>query len=340
MPVSESVLDLVLRGPRIQFAARGGHQGGSKTRMIQIKDWLMLVAIFGAMGVSILWPQAGAPFQSYPMIFMMMLLFLSFLSIPVESILRTARGCWLKLCGWLVLKLVLLPAGLYYLFRAVCPEYALSALLLGGISTGVVSPFFSTLLNANTALVIMMVTASSILVPFTLPLLVGTLADQTLVISLPAMVRLLAQVILAPLVAAEALRFLSFRVAERISRNHYGLSLILCILVILAVVSRYADFFYHKPWVILEAVVVSAVLAVSSFVAGGLASLRQPLDDRLSIIISFGIINNILVVVFSSEFFGPIEPLVAMVYIVPFFCSIVFLRAYAMWLKKSRLFID
>lgn len=303
--------------------------------MIQTKDWVMLVAIFGAMGVSILWPEAGVPFRPYPMVFMMMLLFLSFLSIPIESILQKARGCGLRLCGWLALKLVILPIGLFYMTRAVYSEYALTALLLGGISTGVVSPFFSTLLNANTPLVIMMVTASSILVPFTLPVLVRTLADQTLVISLPAMVRLLAQVIFAPLLAAEVLRFLSSRTAERISRNHYALSLILCVVIILGVVSRYADFFYRKPSVILEAVLVAVVLAVFSFAAGALASLRQPLADRLSIVISFGIINNILVVVFSSEFFGPIEPLVAMVYTVPFFCSIVFLRAYAMWLKKG-----
>jgi bile acid:Na+ symporter, BASS family len=303
--------------------------------MIQIKDCVMLVAIFGAMGVSILWPQTGAPFRPYPMAFMMLLLFLSFLSIPIESILQTARSCGLRLCGWLVLKLVVLPIGLFYLTRAFYPEYALSALLLGGISTGVVSPFFSTLLNANTALVIMMVTVSSILVPFTLPVLVRTLADQTLVIPLQAMVRLLAQVVLAPLVAAEVLRFLSLRAAERISKSHYGLSLVLCIVIILGVVSRYADFFHRKPSVILEAVLISVVLAVFSFLVGCLASLRQPLQDRLSIIISFGIINNILVVVFSSEFFGPIEPLVAMVYTVPFFCSIIFLRAYAMQLRKG-----
>ena len=105
-------------------------------------------------------------------------------------------------------------------------------------------------------------------------------------------------------------------------------------MIVLGVVSRYADFFYHEPSVILGAILVSVVLAVFSFGAGALASLRQPLPDKLSIIISFGLINNILVVVFSSEFFGPIEPLVALVYSVPFFCSIVFLRAYAAWLQK------
>ncbi len=302
--------------------------------MIQTKDCLMLAAIFGAMLVSIIWPQVGAPFSPYPMVLMMVLLFLSFLPLPIESIWRMARGCGLRLCGWLLLKLVALPVGLFTLTRAFYPEYALAALLLGGISTGVTSPFFSTLLKANTALVILMVTASSVLVPFTLPVLVRTLAGQTLVISLPAMIWLLAQVILAPLAAAELLRFLSSRTAERISRHHYALSLLLCVTIMLGVTSRYADFFYRTPSVIVEAVLVSVVLAVSSFVVGALASLRQPLDDRLALIISFGIINNVLVVVFSSECFGPLEPLVAMVYTVPFFCSIIFLRAYALWSKR------
>lgn len=303
--------------------------------MIQSKDWLMLVAVFGAMLAGILWPQAGTPFSPYPMVMMMVLLFLSFLSIPIETILQTARGCGLRLCGWLAVKLLILPVGLFYVIRAVYPEYALSALLLGGISSGVVAPFFSTLLKANTALVIMMVTASSILVPFTLPLLVRMLTGQTVVIPLPAMIRLLAQVIFAPLIAAELLRFLSPRTAEKISSNHYALSLVLCTVIVLGVVSRYADFFYDQPSVILEAVLVSVVLAVFSFGAGALASLRQPPADRLSIVISFGLINNILVLVFSSEFFGPLEPLVAMVYCVPFFCSIVFLRAYGAWLQKG-----
>ena len=303
--------------------------------MIQAKDCVMLAAIFGAMLAGIAWPQAWALLSPYPMFFMMLLLFLSFLPLPLESLLKMVRGYGLRLFGWLLLKLIILPTALFYAARATFPEYALAALLLGGISTGVTSPFFSTLLRANTALVVLMVAAGSVLVPFTLPLLVRALADQTLIISLPAMMRLLAQVIIAPLVAAELLRYFSARTAERISRFHYPLSLVLCAAIMLGVTPRYADFFYRTPSVILEALLVSAILAASCFVVGVLAAIRQPLDDRLAVVISFGIINNILVVVFSSEFFGPIEPLVAMVYTVPFFCSILFLRAYALWSKAG-----
>lgn len=304
--------------------------------MIQAKDCIMLAAIFGAMLAGITWPQTWTILSPYPMFFMMMLLFLSFLPLPLESLLKMVRGYGLRLCGWLLLKLVILPTALFFATRAAFPEYALAALLLGGISTGVTSPFFSTLLRANTALVVLMVAASSILVPITLPVLVGALAGRTLIISLPAMMRLLAQVIIAPLIAAELLRYFSPGTARQLSRFHYPLSLLLCAVIMLGVTPRYAEFFHDTPSAIMEALLVSAVLAVACFAAGILAAFRQPLDDRLAVIISFGIINNILVVVFSSEFFGPIEPLVAMVYTVPFFCSIVFLRAYALWSSFDR----
>jgi len=41
-----------------------------------------------------------------------------------------------------------------------------------------------------------------------------------------------------------------------------------------------------------------------------------------------GNLNNVLVIVFSSEFFGPIEPLVAAMYMAPFFVIVIPLRYY------------
>jgi BASS family bile acid:Na+ symporter len=41
-----------------------------------------------------------------------------------------------------------------------------------------------------------------------------------------------------------------------------------------------------------------------------------------------GNINNVLVIVFASEFFGPVEPLVAAMYMIPFFVIVIPLRCY------------
>ncbi len=304
--------------------------------MIQVRDWIMLGLMLGAMAVGFIWPQAGAPFQPFPVYFMMTMLFMSFLSISLRSIASTVHEYGLHLFGWLFFKLLALPVGLFYLFQKTWPEYALTALLLGGISTGVVAPFFSTLLGANTPLVVLMVTTSSLLVPFTLPMLVLVLVEKTLDISFLAMAKTLAQVIFAPLAAAEILRMTSPSIVGRIVSMRYPASLFLCAGIMLGIFSKYASYLHGNPVLLLHCLAISFVLAALFFIAGILISLGWKVPDRMAALISFGLINNILVVVFSSEFFGVIEPLVSMIYVLPFFCSIIFLRAYGSYLARDK----
>lgn len=62
-------------------------------------------------------------------------------------------------------------------------------------------------------------------------------------------------------------------------------------------------------------------------------SCRMPVREQLTFIISFGLINNVLAMVFSAQFFGPIEPLVAAMYMIPFWLLLVPMRMY----QKLRL---
>ncbi len=300
--------------------------------MIDARDLILLGLILGAMLIAVIWPWAGNPFRPYTTFFLMGMLFLSFLSISMGSIARTVLHMGLRLLGWLLLKLVLLPVALFFLFRVIYPDYALAALLLGGVSTGVVAPFFSSLVGANSALVVLMVTAGSVLVPFTLPVLVRVTAGQTIDISFAAMALILAQVIFVPLAAAEILRYAFPAVPERISARSYPISVFCCVGIVLGVFSKYSDHIHRNPSMVVDAILVALLLSLLLFAAGMLVSLGKSPADRLAAVISLGLINNILVVVFSSDFCGPIEPLVSAIYCIPFFSSIVFLRAFAGWL--------
>jgi BASS family bile acid:Na+ symporter len=304
--------------------------------MINARDWLLLGLILGSMLVAVILPGSGVPFRPYTSYFLMVLLFLSFLSISVGSIARTAREHGLFLIGLLLVKLLLLPVAFFFLVRAVYPEFALAALLLGGIPTGVLAPFFSTLVHANTSLAVLMVTAGSVLVPFTLPVLVRALVGQTLDISFTAMAGILAQMIFIPLAASELLRRISFSFTEKIVALRYYLSLFFCVVLILGVFSKYADFLRQNPSIVIHAFVVSVGVYAALFVVGILVSFGRSPADRLAVIISMALINNILVMVFSAGFFGPLEPLSGVTYCVPFFFSVVFLRAFSGWLREDR----
>jgi bile acid:Na+ symporter, BASS family len=303
--------------------------------MLRFRDLILLVVIYSSMLGGILVPKAGEVFQSLPLYCMMAFLFLSFLSISIHQILDALRKSSLLIGGFLVLRMILIPAGMALLFRLVWPAYSLSALLLTGISTGVVAPFISTLLQANTSLVLVVVVLSSLLVPFTLPPLVDLLFSQTMDLSLLGMMRTLFMVIFVPVIVAEILKRISSSLVQGLIRKQYYFSLVLFTVTNLGIFSRYSEFFYQEPMTILTAAAVACILGGLYLLAGLLLACGRPVEDQVAAVICLGVMNNVLVIVFSSEFFTPLEPTVAAMYMIPFFGLILPLRAYKEWKRRK-----
>jgi BASS family bile acid:Na+ symporter len=232
--------------------------------------------------------------------------------------------------------MIVLPICVALLFRLILPAYSLSALLLTGISTGVVAPFLSNLVQANSPLVLVVVVLSSLLVPFTLPALVDLLFGQAMEISLTSMVRLLLLVVFVPFIIAEFLRRFSKGLQQVLLRNNFPISLVLFAITNLGIFSAYSDFFRKQPMFILGAIGVTFVLGAVYLVAGLLVSWGRPVEDQLAAVICLGLMNNILVLVFSSRFFSPIEPMVAAFYIIPFFGLLLPLRAYRKFKEAGK----
>ena len=303
--------------------------------MLHFRDGLLLIATLASILTGIIWPAYGKPFQPYPIYCMMLLLFFSFLTIRLDTILNSVRSSLLYLGYCVFIKLILLPLLIFVSFRYLFPRYAVAAMLLSGISSGVASPFFAGLFNANISLVFGMVVVSSILVPFTLPALAHIFVGKYMEISLFAMSGLLGLVIFCPLILAEILKRFAPGFTAKLSKGQYSISLVSFVITNLGVFSRYAAFLREEPSTVLISLGVSVILAFVYFVAGMLFSLGRPLPDHLASIITFGIVNNVLVLVLSSEFFSPIEATVAAMYTIPFFGLIVPLRLYQNWARRQ-----
>lgn len=297
--------------------------------MFRLNDLILLLVIFSSMLGGILIPEWASFFRPYPLYMMMLLLFLSFTSISLGDIRDTLRHRAGTLIYLSLLKLIVVPVAVYLVFRAVYPSYAVAALLLTGISTGVVAPFISTLVNANAHLVLVMVVISSLLVPFTLPALVKLLLGRTVEISLAAMTQTLCMVVFVPILAVEIFRKIAPTVIAAIQRRRYPISLAIFAIVNLGVFSEYSEFFFQNPATLLEATCVAIALGGIYLVVGILIFWKASIQDRIASVIVLGNMNNVLVLVFASEFFGPLEPTVAAMYIIPFFGLILPMRAYA-----------
>ncbi len=290
---------------------------------MRIRDLILFLVIFGSAGVAVFLPSMGIIFQPYLLCFMMLLLFLSFLNLDFRALLDTSREPLLLLATMASVKLIVLPTALYAIALFLIPEYAMPILLLSGISTGVVAPFLASLVAADVATVLRMVIVTSLAVPFSLPCLVKLLAGAELSIPLDSMIRMLALVIFVPMGSVLVLRRFVPRTLEKIAQRQYPVSLLLFSLVNLGVFSKYSSFFFQHPGQIMVCLAVAYALSVIYYLTGFLLVPGQHVRERLAAALSLAVMNNVLVIIFSSHFFGPLSPTLAAMYMFPFFTMIV-----------------
>jgi BASS family bile acid:Na+ symporter len=228
--------------------------------MFSPRDFLLLAVSFGSLLIGVLAPRVCAPLQPFPVVWMMLLLFLSFLSIRIAQIWETARRSSMRIAWFLLFRMILFPVTVALLFRLIWPAYSLSALLLAGISTGAVAPFFANLLQANMAFVLVVMVASSLMVPFTLPPLVALLFGHSMEIPLLDMMRLLIMVVFIPLAVAEVLKRTAPRAVDLIRGKQFPISLTLFALTNLGVFSKLAYFFRQNLLILVTSISAAFLL--------------------------------------------------------------------------------
>jgi len=293
-----------------------------------LNDFLLIFVVISSMTVAIIYPDFGSLFQALPIYCVMANFFLSYLSIELTSVWKALQSHGRQIMTFTIMKLVILPIILFFIFDYFAPSYALAALLLTGVSTGVVAPFISNLVKGNSSLVLVVVVITSVLAPFTLPALIKIVAVSQAEISFGGMIRMLALVIFVPILAVEILRRLAPKLLAPLMKSQFPVSLMLFAIINLGVFYRYAPFFKKEPHMIIMATIVAFGLAAVYCIVGIFFFRKSSTENQLAGAVMLGNLNNVLVIVFSSKFFGPVEPLVAAMYLIPFFSLVIPLKYY------------
>src|SRR5688500_14240125 len=152
------------------------------------------------MSAGVLLPAAGRMVEPYILVWLGALLFLNLLRLNPSDLIAVFKKPK-QLAVLSIIKLVALPAGMYALAYVVYEPFALPVLLLSGISTGLGAPFVVNLIGGRLPLVVGMIIATSLAVPFILPSLVYALVGSQLDISVLDMMVLLAAALFLPLAA-------------------------------------------------------------------------------------------------------------------------------------------
>jgi BASS family bile acid:Na+ symporter len=152
---------------------------------------------------------------------------------------------------------------------------------------------------------------------------------------------MLTLVVFVPFLAAESLRRLSRHLVQGIIKRQFSVSLTLFAFIILGAFSKYAEFFHQNPATIAVAFLVAVMLSAIYLLAGIFSLPAASRENKMAAAISLGNMNSVLIVVFATHFFGPLEATVAALYLFPFFAFILPLRIYKNWrLPHGLVYMD
>ena len=100
------------------------------------------------------------------------------------------------------MKVIIIPVTMYFVTNLIIPKYALSVLLLSGISTGLGAPFVSNYVGGKLSIIVGMVIVTSHVAPFILHTLDYILYNTEFSIPIYDMILLLVVYLVFPLIAS------------------------------------------------------------------------------------------------------------------------------------------
>ena len=131
--------------------------------------------------------------------------------------------------------------------------------------------------------------------------------------------------ILLPFAAAMLTRGLP-RLTAGILRRQFPLLTTAIVISNLGIFSNYAGVLRQSPSLILHALLAACLLCVVMTIAALPATRGMSRQVRLAFLISFGVINNILLMIVSNEFFSVNEALMGAAYLAPLYILLFYYR--------------
>ncbi|CAN5523540.1 hypothetical protein BH18THE1_BH18THE1_05210 [soil metagenome] len=303
---------------------------------------ILLVLSFSILASTIsgiVFPSLGEFFSPYILVILGLLLFLNLIQLNFQDLISTFKKpkFLLILC---ITKVLVIPVTMYFVTNQIYPKYALSVLLLSGISTGLGAPFVTNYVGGKLSIVVGTVIVTSLVVPFILPALVYILYNTEFSIPVFDMILLLVISLIVPLVGSGIIKKYLPKVATSINKSSLPISIILMALINLAIFSKFSDYFYLEFTFVTTTTVIAfalfAVFAITGYLIMNLNNRGTSMKYKISGLIAISYVNNILVTVFAQQFFGSHVAALAAFYNMPYYIGIIFLKILYSKILKTK----
>jgi len=235
---------------------------------------------------------------------LMLTLLLVFLKIDVISVLDRIRDY--RLMAYLAFSfLILSPLVFFGLFSLWDAELAIGVLLLMSVPAGTSAPVLTDILRGNAALAMSLTIVTSLLAPFTIPLLFHFLVEQDIAVNHVQLFWDSASMIFVPMLASVVLKRTVPRFIKRVSPSFTAINIILLFLIVTSSFGSQRTMLLNNPVGLLENILWMYFLSLLVHAFSFLLALGRPKEDRIAIIVERSYMNNGLAVVLAATSFPP-----------------------------------
>jgi predicted Na+-dependent transporter len=235
---------------------------------------------------------------------LMLMLFFVFLKTDALHIIEAIKDYKLMLYITCIYMLIM-PVIFYFLVNLFDPRLAVAILLLTAMPAGVSSPTLTDIVKGNIPLSMSIVIITSLIAPFTVPLLFGVLKSNSLPVDLLALFRDLALIVFLPMLVSQIIK--RYFPAAIIKQQHLftSFNVILLFILVYAVMGSQSEMIITDIRKILWQVIFLYIVFILLHIAGYLMAFRQNKENKVTIAIGAAYMNNGMAIVLAATHFDP-----------------------------------
>ncbi|HWR00037.1 MAG TPA: bile acid:sodium symporter [Candidatus Methylomirabilis sp.] len=168
------------------------------SRFLDLIARYQLALILAALAAGLVWPSIFLPLNPWNGFFLQVIMFSTGLRLDFVEFMKQAKD-WRTLVLANSMMLVILPFLVALPLAFFAPEWTLPFVLAAAMPAGLTAPAVIAILGGKTSLAILIAVSTSVLSPFTIPLVLRVMAGQTVTIDVTSMMANIAWVVIVPL---------------------------------------------------------------------------------------------------------------------------------------------
>ncbi|MCF6277068.1 MAG: bile acid:sodium symporter [Candidatus Magasanikbacteria bacterium] len=253
--------------------------------------------------VSLLFPTQTVKLASFSTLFLGSIFFLSALKIDLRETLGYFKDKAMFVVVILVM-LILLPIAVYFVTLSLVPNLAIAFLLLAVMPCGMTAPLLSEICGGKQSLALVLTISTSLLAPFTVPIVIKVLAGANVDVSMYDMFVSLAKVIFIPFILANIVKYFWYKKIQPAYKSFKSISTVLLGLLIVSVVSQQADVIIGGlQGKFLFYLFLTFVFFIIVHFLGYFVVFWRDKKDRITITICISYMNFTLAIYLAGKFF-------------------------------------